>query len=57
MTPEEIDALLPQTQCGLCGFKGCMPYATALAKNEAEINLCPPGGVQGLLDQGRSSSQ
>lgn len=48
-SPEEIDALLPQTQCGLCGYNGCMPYATALSNNEAEINLCPPGGVPGLL--------
>ncbi len=48
-TAEEIDAILPQTQCGLCGYPGCMPYATALAKQEAEINLCPPGGVDGLF--------
>lgn len=47
-TAEQIDAILPQTQCGLCGFKGCMPYAEALSKKEAEINLCPPGGVDGL---------
>lgn len=49
ITPEQIDALLPQTQCGLCTYPGCMPYATALAENRAEINLCPPGGVDGLL--------
>lgn len=47
-TPEQIDAILPQTQCGLCGFKGCMPYAKALAEQQADINLCPPGGVKGL---------
>jgi electron transport complex protein RnfB len=46
---EDIDAILPQTQCGLCTYKGCMPYAEALAKNAAEINLCPPGGVDGLF--------
>jgi electron transport complex protein RnfB len=45
---EEIDALLPQTQCGLCTYNGCMPYAKAIAQNQAEINLCPPGGVNGL---------
>jgi electron transport complex protein RnfB len=43
-----IDALLPQTQCEECGFKGCRPYATAMAKGEANINLCPPGGSQTL---------
>jgi electron transport complex protein RnfB len=41
---DRIDALLPQTQCGQCGFAGCRPYAEAIAKGEAEINQCPPGG-------------
>ena len=41
---EKIEALLPQTQCEKCGFKGCNPYAKALADNQAEINLCQPGG-------------
>jgi len=40
---EQIDALLPQTQCGQCSFPGCRPYAEAIAKGEA-INKCPPGG-------------
>lgn len=44
----EIDARLPQTQCGLCGYCGCMPYAQALADHKAAINLCPPGGVDTL---------
>lgn len=48
VTPEQIDALLPQTQCGLCGYGGCMPYAEALIYNEAPINLCPPGGTDTL---------
>ena len=42
---KEIDALLPQTQCGECGYPGCLPYAQALAQNSAPINKCPPGGV------------
>ncbi|MEZ5452794.1 MAG: electron transport complex subunit RsxB [Thiothrix sp.] len=41
---DKVDALLPQTQCGQCGFPGCRPYADAIAKGEAEINRCPPGG-------------
>ncbi|HEX8011963.1 MAG TPA: RnfABCDGE type electron transport complex subunit B [Casimicrobiaceae bacterium] len=41
---ERIDALLPQTQCRRCGYAGCEPYAQALAKQEAPINRCPPGG-------------
>jgi electron transport complex protein RnfB len=41
---EKIDAVLPQTQCGQCGFGGCHPYAAAIARGEADINRCPPGG-------------
>ncbi|MFT6916759.1 MAG: electron transport complex protein RnfB [Motiliproteus sp.] len=40
---DQIDALLPQTQCGQCSFPGCRPYAEAIANGEA-INKCPPGG-------------
>lgn len=43
-TPDRIDALLPQTQCGRCGFDGCRPYAEAIAGGQAPINRCPPGG-------------
>ena len=41
---DQIDAILPQTQCGQCGFAGCRPYAGAIAAGEADINQCPPGG-------------
>jgi electron transport complex protein RnfB len=41
---DAIDALLPQTQCTRCGYNGCLPYAQALASDEAAINRCPPGG-------------
>ncbi len=41
---EQIDALLPQTQCGQCGYAGCRPYAEAIAAGRADINQCPPGG-------------
>ena len=43
-----IDALLPQTQCGRCGYDGCRPYAQAVAGGEAAINRCPPGGTAGV---------
>lgn len=46
---DQIETLLPQTQCGQCGFAGCRPYAEAIAAGEAEINLCPPGGESGML--------
>jgi electron transport complex protein RnfB len=45
MNAEGIDALLPQTQCTRCGYAGCSPYAQAIARGEAEINQCPPGGA------------
>ena len=41
-----IDQLLPQLQCGLCGYPGCKPYAQALFAGEVAINLCPPGGEE-----------
>ncbi len=44
---EQINNLLPQTQCGQCGHPGCRPYAEAIAKGEA-INRCPPGGEDGI---------
>ncbi|WP_330926267.1 electron transport complex subunit RsxB [Candidatus Sororendozoicomonas aggregata] len=40
---DQINGLLPQTQCGQCGHPGCKPYARAIAQGEA-INKCPPGG-------------
>lgn len=45
---ERIDAALPQTQCERCGFPGCLPYAQAIARGEAAINRCPPGGEAGV---------
>jgi electron transport complex protein RnfB len=46
---EKIDALLPQTQCGQCTYPGCRPYAEAIAKGEADINQCPPGGETTII--------
>lgn len=44
----EINALLPQTQCGDCSYSGCLPYAKAIAAEEAPIDLCLPGGLPTL---------
>lgn len=52
---DQVDALLPQTQCGQCGYPGCRPYAESIADG-GPINKCPPGGettikaLAGLLD-------
>ena len=45
---ERINALLPQTQCTRCGYPDCAAYAEAIATDEAAINRCPPGGVEGI---------
>lgn len=50
---DAIDARLPQTQCGQCGYPGCRPYARAIAAGQAQINQCPPGGeatIEALAD-------
>ena len=41
---DAVDALLPQTQCGRCGYDACLPYAQALTRGDADVNRCPPGG-------------
>ena len=41
---DQLDALLPQTQCGRCTYAGCRPYALAMARGEAGTDRCPPGG-------------
>ena len=43
-----IEALLPQTQCTQCGYAGCKPYSQAIARGEAGIDQCPPGGEAGV---------
>ncbi|QSB01771.1 RnfABCDGE type electron transport complex subunit B [Methylomonas sp. EFPC1] len=45
---DQIDALLPQTQCRKCGYQGCRPYAEAISNGLADIDQCPPGGDQGI---------
>jgi Na+-translocating ferredoxin:NAD+ oxidoreductase subunit B len=57
VTITTIDAILPQTQCGLCSYGACLPYATALVEANAPINLCPPGGVETLEKLGQLLNQ
>jgi len=40
----ELQAMLPGSQCGQCGYVGCAQAAAALARGEAAVTLCPPGG-------------
>jgi electron transport complex protein RnfB len=51
---DELEAMMPGSQCGQCGFPGCRPAAEALAAGEAPPTLCPPGGpslAQRLADK------
>jgi len=43
---EQVNDLLPQTQCAQCGYPGCRPFAAAVVEGSAAINLCPPGGEE-----------
>ena len=45
---DQVENLLPQTQCTKCGYDGCRPYAEAIAQGTANINQCPPGGMEGV---------
>lgn len=40
----DLQALLPGSQCGQCGYVGCAQAAKALAAGDAAVTLCPPGG-------------
>lgn len=49
MTPADVILNeLPQTQCTRCGYPDCAAYAQAISSQEAAINLCPPGGKEGI---------
>jgi electron transport complex protein RnfB len=50
---EQVNDLLPQTQCAQCGYPGCRPYAAAVADGSAAINLCPPGGDETIRRMAR----
>ena len=43
-----INDALPQTQCTRCGYPDCKAYAQAIAQDNAPINQCPPGGLEGV---------
>lgn len=45
---DQIEDLLPQTQCTKCGYPACRPYAEAVANGTAGYNQCPPGGAEGV---------
>ena len=50
---EEVNAILPQANCGACGFSGCRAFAEAVVKGDAEANGCPVGGADVANDVAR----
>ena len=54
---DRIDAVLPQTQCTKCGYPACRPYAEAIARGEADIDRCAPGGLAGVAKLAALSGQ
>ena len=46
---DRVNDALPQTQCTRCGFPDCKAYAQAIALDNAPINQCPPGGLEGVV--------
>lgn len=55
VSAQQLNNLLPQTQCQLCAFEGCLPYAKAMAQGQAPINKCLPGGVRTLQALGQAT--
>jgi Na+-translocating ferredoxin:NAD+ oxidoreductase subunit B len=45
---DQLEDILPQTQCTKCGYPDCRGYAEAMASGEVLPNRCPPGGVEGI---------
>ncbi len=57
VTWEQVDALLPQTQCTRCGYPDCRSYAQAIVQGKAGINQCQPGGQEGVQRLARLTGQ
>lgn len=43
---ENIIQILPNINCGACGYAGCADYAGALVNKNENITLCKPGGLE-----------
>lgn len=42
---EQIEAILPNVNCGACGFGGCAAYAKAVVGGAVGPSECVPGGI------------
>lgn len=46
---EDITKILPNANCGACGFPGCAGFAEAIVSGEAEnLSQCKPGLKGGI---------
>lgn len=54
---DAVESCLPQTQCGLCDYAGCRPYATAIVTQGERIDRCLPGGLETLQEIGQIMQQ
>ena len=43
---EAIIEILPNANCGACGYPGCAGYAEAVVMKDEELNKCAPGGAE-----------
>lgn len=43
---QQVEALLPQTQCERCGHPGCRPYAESIVRQHESVAQCHPGGQE-----------
>jgi electron transport complex protein RnfB len=41
---DEIEAMMPGSNCGQCGQAGCSAAAQAIAEGRVPVTSCPPGG-------------
>lgn len=52
---EDIEAILPNANCGACGFPGCQGFAEAIVNGTAEsLSQCKPGAKAGKPDEIRA---
>lgn len=42
---EQIEGVLPNVNCGACGFGGCSAYAKAVVAGQVGASECVPGGL------------
>jgi RnfABCDGE-type electron transport complex B subunit len=43
---EKVSDILPQANCGACGYSGCRAFAEAVTKGDITPNACPVGGEE-----------